>query len=83
MRDPLPENIDGRKEYRHVFEHRIDWGQMTLGVGVLAAAYVAYRLFVDGESQDDLPMVEAVEQEDPQVEGAALWSGGQKGQTHR
>jgi hypothetical protein len=81
MRDPLPENIDGRKEYRHAFEHRIDWGQLVLGGGVIAAAYVAYRAFVDGGSsgQQDAqaPDVEIVE-DTPQFEGNTPWSGAQQ-----
>lgn len=85
MRDPLPENIDGRKEYRHAFEHHIDWGQVILGAGVIAAAYVAYRVFVEdgsaGEQDDDLPTVE-LEEGHPQFEDSSLWSGMREEQTH-
>lgn len=57
MQDPKPENIAGQKRVIHRVEHRIDWGYVAAGVGVLAVAYVLLRLFSGGsgsESADDL-----------------------------
>jgi hypothetical protein len=58
MKDPKPENIRGTKQVVHKVEHRIDWGYVTLGIGVLVLAFVLYRLFSGGspETEDDMEM---------------------------
>ena len=53
MEDPIPENIDGSKVVTHSYEHRIDWGYVGLGVGLLAVAYVGYTVLATSESDDD------------------------------
>lgn len=87
MRDPLPENIDGRKEHQHVFEHRINWGHVVLGAGIFAAAYIAYRAFVDGgepggDEAEDLPEIE-VREAGPQFEDSSPWRGMHQEHTQR
>lgn len=46
--EPLAENVDGKKiqKVTHSVEHSIDWGHVAIGAAGLAAAWVAYRLFV-------------------------------------
>lgn len=44
MQDPLPENIDGQKT--HSVEWQVDVGQVAMGAGLLALAWIAYRLFI-------------------------------------
>jgi hypothetical protein len=60
MQDPKPENIAGQKRVVHRVEHRIDWGYVVAGVGLVAVAYVMYRLLVEGSEseEDDLPNTE-------------------------
>jgi hypothetical protein len=43
MDDPMPENIDGTKVERHTFEHRMPWGQIAIGVGLIALAYAIHK----------------------------------------
>ena len=56
MQDPLTENIDGTKveevthEFSHNVEHHVPWGQILLGVGLLAVAYVGYKAFLADSS---------------------------------
>jgi hypothetical protein len=51
MKDPKPENIIGEKSVSHRVEHRVDWGWVAGGVGLLALAFVLYRIF--GPTADD------------------------------
>lgn len=39
MRDPKPENIDGQKVQRHVFEHTVNWGYVALAIAVILVAW--------------------------------------------
>jgi hypothetical protein len=57
MQDPLPENIDGSKVVTHSVEHSIDWGHVSIGVGLMALAFVTWRLFEggDGDGDDETP----------------------------
>lgn len=45
--EPLAENIEGHVVESHNYEHRlhheIPWGHVAVGVGILAAAYVAHQ----------------------------------------
>jgi len=56
MNDPLPENIEGVVTEDHSFEHQMqhsfDWGQIALGLGIVAIAYVLWSAFEPGESVD-------------------------------
>lgn len=45
--EPKPENVDGTKVVKHSVSHRIDWGYVALGAGLLAVAWTGYRVFVD------------------------------------
>lgn len=42
---PLPENVDGHvlQSYEHQLHHEIPWGQVAIGVGLVAVAYVLYQ----------------------------------------
>jgi hypothetical protein len=42
MQDPSPENIDGSKLEKHVFEHRVDWGYVVLGLSAALAVYAVF-----------------------------------------
>jgi len=53
MQDPKPENIAGRKRVVHSVEHIVPWGQVALGIGGLALAYVLYRLFSGSSDSED------------------------------
>ena len=33
---PYPENIDGSVSYSHEIHHKINWGYVAVGVGILA-----------------------------------------------
>jgi hypothetical protein len=33
---PYPENIDGSVSYSHEIHHKINWGYVVIGVGVIA-----------------------------------------------
>lgn len=52
MNEPAPENITGeiveRHTYSHEIQHRIPWGYVTLGVGLMALAWVLYRSWLSG-----------------------------------
>jgi len=53
MQDPQPENITGTKQVVHRVEHNIHWGYVAAGVGLLAVAFVLYRLLdLDGEDDE-------------------------------
>lgn len=51
--DPLPENVDGHvvQSYEHQLYHEIPWGQVAIGVGLLALAYVVYQHLDSGDDQ--------------------------------
>jgi len=49
MQDPPAENIEGVKRVAHTVEHRIDWGHVMIGVGLLALALVFRRVFTPNE----------------------------------
>lgn len=51
MQDPPAENITGSKRVAHTVEHRVDWGHVALGVGLLLLTYVLHRAFL--KSSDD------------------------------
>ena len=51
MKDPKPENIRGAKTVTHSVEHRVDWGYVVGGLGLLVLAYVLYRMF--GPTDED------------------------------
>jgi hypothetical protein len=53
MQDPNPENIVGQKRVTHSVDHHIPWGQVAVGVGLLAVAYVGYKVFLSGSSGSD------------------------------
>jgi len=53
MQDPKPENIKGAKTVSHHVEHRVDWGYVIGGVGVLVLAYVLFRIFDPGLQDDE------------------------------
>jgi hypothetical protein len=55
MRDPPAENITGQKEVAHTVSHKVDWGHVALGIGLIALALVARRLFVSngGKNEND------------------------------
>lgn len=64
--DPLPENIEGHVVESHNYEHRlhheIPWGHVAVGVGILAAAYVAHQyLNKSDEASDETPAESAAE----------------------
>ena len=52
MRDPHPENIDGRKVQRHVFKHEIQWGYVALALVVLVVAVQFSGRFASDEDQE-------------------------------
>lgn len=54
MDDPIPENIEGSKEVVHSYEHRIDWGYVALGAGLIAIAYVLFVLVDDDDDQEEM-----------------------------
>ena len=45
--EPEPSNISGEKIEKHVFEHRVDWGYVAVGIAVIAVAWFAYQLMAD------------------------------------
>jgi len=51
MDDPKPENVVGQKRVVHKVEHRIHWGYVAAGVGLLALAWMGWRL-VDPDGAD-------------------------------
>jgi len=58
--EPLAENIEGHVVESHNYEHRlhheIPWGHVAVGVGILAAAYVAHQYLNESdESPDEVP----------------------------
>lgn len=53
MQDPPSQNIAGKKVVTSSVEHNVDWGYVALGLGLLAVAYVGYRLFSSGESAEE------------------------------
>lgn len=53
MRDPEPSNIAGKKTVSHSVEHSVDWGHVSLGIGLLVLAYVLAQVFRDAEDEDD------------------------------
>lgn len=53
MHDPKPENVVGQKRVVHKVEHRIDWGYVAGGIGLLAVAWVGWRFFRDTGQDDD------------------------------
>lgn len=52
MQDPPAENITGSKRVAHTVEHRVDWGHLALGIGLLALSYILYRRF-SGSASDE------------------------------
>lgn len=52
MQDPKPENIEGSKRITHTVEHKVDWGHVALGLGLLALVWLISR-HVDVESDGD------------------------------
>jgi len=52
MQDPKPENIEGTKRVAHTVEHRVDWGHVALGIGLLALVWLIHR-HVDLDDEDD------------------------------
>lgn len=53
MRDPPARNIDGEKVITHSVEHKVDWGHVALGVGILALAFIVHRAFLRGSEDDE------------------------------
>lgn len=53
MQDPHPENITGSKTVSHVVEHRINWGQVALGIALIYVVWAARRAVAahSGEEQ--------------------------------
>lgn len=49
--EPLPENIEGYvvDTSTHSYEHRIPWGHVAVGIGLLALAYVAHQYLNDSD----------------------------------
>lgn len=52
MNDPKPENITGEKWVGHTVEHKVDWGHVALGLGLLALVCLIWRV-VDVDQDDD------------------------------
>ena len=54
--DPLAENIEGvvseSHTYSHEIHHKINWGYVALGVGVVAAFYVLHQYLNDDETDE-------------------------------
>lgn len=47
--EPAPENVTGQKRVTHSVEHRINWGYMAIGLGlVMVVLYLS-----GGDSSDD------------------------------
>lgn len=53
MQDPKPANISGSKRVSHSYTHRIDWGYVAAGVGMVALAFVVYRVFGPKPEEDE------------------------------
>jgi hypothetical protein len=53
MRDPEPSNIEGRKTVSHSVEHSVDWGHVSIGLGLLVLAYVLAKVFRDEDADDE------------------------------
>lgn len=53
MQDPKPANISGSKTVTHSYSHRFDWGYVAAGVGMVALAYVLYKIFCSGSKDDE------------------------------
>jgi len=53
MQDPKPENIRGAKTVSHSVNHRVDWGYVVGGVGLLVLASVLHRLFTPSAGDED------------------------------
>lgn len=57
MRDPEPSNIAGKKTVSHSVEHSVDWGHVSLGIGLLVLAYVLAQVFTDeDDDESDTPL---------------------------
>ena len=52
MQDPPAENIRGAKKVTHTVEHRVDWGHVALGIGLLLLAYTLRRMFEKSPDDD-------------------------------
>lgn len=75
MDDPLPENIDGSKRVSHEVQHTINWGHVALGLGVGAAAFVAYRVLAGGEQgRGEQQSIVLEDTGDPQLQDGPAWS---------
>jgi len=53
MQDPAPENITGEKQIVHKVEHRVNWGHVAVGIGLLTLALVAKRLVSESREDDE------------------------------
>jgi hypothetical protein len=53
--EPKPENVTGEKVQKHVFKHRVDWGHVALGLGVIAVAWVAYQTLAESSPKNEEP----------------------------
>lgn len=51
--EPRPENISGEKIERHVFEHSIQWGHVTLGIAAIVVAWKGAQLLGGGNDEED------------------------------
>jgi len=53
MPDPAPENIDGAKtvSYSHKIHHKVNWGYVVLGLGLIALVLLAYSWY--GEDDEE------------------------------
>lgn len=57
--EPLPENIEGvvirERTSSHELHHRIPWGQVAIGLGLVALAYVVHQYLGGGDESDERP----------------------------
>jgi len=56
MDDPKPENVVGQKRVVHKVEHRIDWGYVAAGVGLLALAWIGRKWMRESEGDEGVPV---------------------------
>lgn len=54
VREPPVENTYGAKSVSHTIEHRIDWGHVALGVGLLLLAYVLHRAWLSADDDEEV-----------------------------